>query len=352
MVSSFANTFRSAPRHALRVLCISLALTLLPAAANDARAGTVPTPVADHHVHLRSPVLSNVLHKMCNSAPRARCPEQLFASMTGETAAQALDRAGVSKAALVSQAYQLGSKAMAEDGDIDSAATAAAVRAENTFVAKETARYPQRFVAFFGVNPLAESALDEIEYWARTGGFIGVKLHLTNAGFSFRTPEHVQKLAAVFDAAEKHHFAILIHMRTRAPDYGTEDVRIFLKDVLPHAPHSVVQIAHAAGWSGIDAPTLAAMDEFVAAFKKTPQLTAHLYFDLSRTEENTQPQAAAQMVRDIRAIGLSHFLMGSDWALATENIGEMNQKVFDALPLDPKEWARIAQTTAPYFKSR
>jgi hypothetical protein len=43
--------------------------------------------------------------------------------------------------------------------------------------------------------------------------------------------------------------------------------------------------------------------------------------------------------------------MGSDWALATEKIGEMNRKVFAVLPLEEKEWAQIARTSAPYFKS-
>ena len=51
-------------------------------------------------------------------------------------------------------------------------------------------------------------------------------------------------------AAAANGWTIMIHMRTRAEDYGAQDVEIFLKEVLPHAGGSPVFIAHSGGWGG------------------------------------------------------------------------------------------------------
>jgi erythromycin esterase-like protein len=348
--------------HGFLRLALGLAALWMTAIACSAdESDTTPTVAVDHHLHISSPALASRLRQLCDAAPGAKCPRDLFNSVSAQAASEALTSAGIARGVLISQAYLLGSEQLAVDG-IDGPATAAAVRAENAYVQHEAAGHREQFVAFLGINPLAKSALEEIDYWAKEGGFAGIKLHLTNAHFDFRSPEQVGKLAAVFDAAARHGFAIIIHARTRVPDYGAHDMDVFLKEVLPHARGTVVQLAHAAGWSGIDAPTLAALDTLAGAFRTNPQLTSNLYFDLSRVSGGSvqpqhesggqaSPQDAQRLAQLIRAIGPAHFLMGSDWSIPSHDIAAMNREVFASIPLTSAEWRQIAAASAPYFST-
>lgn len=335
--------------HARHYFLALVSLWFTSAAFGATQVDSAPVVAVDHHLHLKSPALAGRLRALCAAAPKANCPSDLFTTVSAQTAKAALAHAGIARGVLISQAYLWGSQQLAPDG-IDGVATAAAVREENAYVQREVAAHCDQFVAFFGINPLSRTALDEIEYWARTGGFAGIKIHLTNAQFDFRSAEHVRKLSAVFDAAARHGLAIIIHLRTRAPDYGARDMEVFLKEVLPHAHGIVVQLAHAAGWSGIDAPTLAALDALSGAFKDDPSLTRNLYFDLSRVSgAQTKPQDAQRLSQIIRTIGPGHFLMGSDWSLPSQDIAAMNREVFETIPLKPAEWQQIASSSAPYL---
>jgi predicted TIM-barrel fold metal-dependent hydrolase len=55
------------------------------------------------------------------------------------------------------------------------------VRAENDWVAQEVARYPDRLVAFCGVSPLEDYALEEIDRCSTMQNLTGLKLHPGNA---------------------------------------------------------------------------------------------------------------------------------------------------------------------------
>jgi hypothetical protein len=91
----------------------------------------------------------------------------------------------------------------------------------------------------------------------------------------------LQRFAAVFHAAASNHFAVVIHLRTQRMDYGAIDTRRFIEKVLPSAGNTPVQIAHAAGWSGIDAATLSALSAFADAMADNPERFRHVWFDLS-----------------------------------------------------------------------
>lgn len=79
------------------------------------------------------------------------------------------------------------------------------------------------------------TALPELAFWADEPAAVNMKLHLTNSGLDLRDKAHVARLARAFEAAGRHHKMIMIHMRTRAEDYGAQDVEIFLKAVLPQS---------------------------------------------------------------------------------------------------------------------
>jgi hypothetical protein len=82
----------------------------------------------------------------------------------------------------------------------------------------------------------------------------------------------VAQLRRVFQAADEHGMAIVVHMRpsvTRQRPYGAKEATIFLREVLPSAPHVVIQIAHLSGAGRYDDPSVdQALSVFVAAIER------------------------------------------------------------------------------------
>jgi hypothetical protein len=86
------------------------------------------------------------------------------------------------------------------------------------------------------------------------------------------------------------------------------------KKVLPAAGDTPVQIAHDAGWSGIDPATLSALGALADAIQANPRRFRHVWFDLSGVwTDETPPLDNQALVALIRRIGVRHFLAASDW---------------------------------------
>lgn len=207
--------------------------------------------------------------------------------------------------------------------------------------------HPDRLVAFIGVNPLTPTALAEIAAWKDEPAAAGVKIHLTNSDVDLRNPDQVARLAAVFDAASAAGMTIMIHMRTRAEDYGARDVRIFVEQVLPHAGTTPVIIAHSGGWGGLDTNTWAAMEEFRRLLIERPELKPSLYFDLAQVFDADTPQAdLARLAEGMRGIGVDRFVPGSDWPFSGSLDGYLNEAMA-RLPLDPRETSLLRTRQVP-----
>jgi hypothetical protein len=95
-----------------------------------------------------------------------------------------------------------------------------------------------------------------------------------------RNDARVAALASVFKVAAKAYWAILVHLRTERGDYGGAEVQRSIKDVLPAAAGTPVQIAHAGGWGGIDKVPLSALGSFADSMQSDPLTFRHLWFDL------------------------------------------------------------------------
>jgi len=64
------------------------------------------------------------------------------------------------------------------------------------------------------VNPLEDYAVDEIARCARNPNLRhGLKLHLGNSDVQLEKPEHAAQVRRVFQAANQHGMAIVVHMR-------------------------------------------------------------------------------------------------------------------------------------------
>lgn len=283
----------------------------------------LPDSLVDHHAHL----FSYESHKLFERA--AGTPLPPFS--TGELL-NVLDQGKVSKAAVLSAGYMFVSPDLPHP-DMKG------LRAENEWLARQVNEHPQHLAGFFSVNPLLKESHDELGRWAGSI-FAGVKIHMANSNVDLRNKTHVEQLASVFEEANSLNLSIVIHLRTRSPDFGKEDAEIFIEEVLPRAPTVTVQVAHVAGWSGYDDATDSALAAFVARADGT-----NLTFDLSAVvKRSVGADRLGLLVKRIRAIGLDRILFGTDWPEWT--VRNYALDIVELLPLDNGELSTILSNRA------
>jgi predicted TIM-barrel fold metal-dependent hydrolase len=312
-------------------LCAFLAAASPTALQDDAR------PVADHHQHLYSPVI----------APSAK-----IAPITARDLIALLDAAGIRRAVVLSQAYSFGNPNRTPPVQNERAR----VIEENDWTSREVAHFPDRLVGFCGVNPLKDYALDEIARCAKDPHLkTGLKLHFANSDVDVENPQHVERLRAVFRAANQHRMAIVVHVRStlsRQRPYGAAQARAFLNDVLPASPDIPVQIAHLAGAGGYDDPTVdEALGVYADAIATRDPRTARLYFDVSGVAGVGEWRGKADRIATrIRQLGINRIIYGSDSAVGPGRKPAEAWASFRELPLTQEEIRAIAANVAPYLR--
>jgi predicted TIM-barrel fold metal-dependent hydrolase len=248
---------------------------------------------------------------------------------------------------VLSVAYFFGSPLRTWPGD-----EYANVRAENDWVAAQVARYPDRLVAFCGVSPLKDYAIQEIRRCASELRMKGLKLHFRSSRVNVLNPEHLEKVRRVFRTANELGLAIVVHTNVRP--YGREQAEVFLKELLPAAPDVTVQIAHLWGGNEFNPAALGVFADAVAA--RDPR-TKNLYFDLTEVEaaaavSNNPSETMQAIAQRIRQIGLKRILYGSD-AAATADAPPTSlrwARLRHKLPLTNDELRVIADNVAPYMR--
>ena len=307
----------------------------------------VPVRV-DHHVHLNSPAIQGFLPAFCEGMRRfGGCDPALTTPHSVDDLLATMDQAGLRRAVVLSDGY-LAESPLVEPQRPDATDL---MRAANDWTVALARRYPNRLSAFIAVDPLRPTALREIARWRGNLAVAGIKLHLTSSGVNLRKDSDIAALASVFRAAAQARFAIVIHLRTQQMDYGAPDVRRFIEDVLPAAGDTPVQIAHAAGWSGIDPATLSALGAFADAIEANPRRFRHVWFDLSGVwTDKTSASDKQALVALIRRVDPKHFLAGSDWPYNGDNLADYYNRVYPELPLTQREWAVIRSNIAPYAR--
>ena len=188
--------------------CILLAATLSLATGN---ALAEPTPLADHHIHIQSEVVTNLLGELKKSMPGAfeGLSDDIFQVRTGEAALRELDRAGIRQGVLLSAGYMFGFSGMS----LQPEEVARLMRAENQFNVDQALASNGRLVAMVGINPFLDNAMAELNYWSQQPGAAGVKLHLGNSGLDLDNPDQVETLAVFFRAASKVRMPLVVHLR-------------------------------------------------------------------------------------------------------------------------------------------
>jgi predicted TIM-barrel fold metal-dependent hydrolase len=180
-------------------------------------------------------------------------------------------------------------------------------------------------------------------------------MHFGNSDVDLGNVQHVERLRAVFRAANSHGMAIVVHMRStisRKRPYGEASARAFLERVLPAAPDVPVQIAHVAGAGGYDDPLVdEALAVFVAAIARNDARMRRVYFDVSGVAGLGEWKAkAARIAARIRELGVTRILYGSDGAGGGNATPEEAWAAFKQLPLTDTEFRTIATNVAPYLR--
>jgi len=298
-------------------------------------------PVADHHQHLGSPAIVALLST----------PERALAPLTAKDLIAHLDAAGIHRAVVLSTAYMFGRPDRVVENEYEK------VKAENDWTGAEAARYPGRLIAFCGVNPLKDYALDELARCAKDPNLRrGLKMHFGNSDVQVEVPAHADQVRRVFRAANEHGMAIVVHMRaslSKERPYGADQARVFLEQLLPAAPDVTVQVAHLAGTGpGYDDPPAQAAMAFLAdAVAKGDRRTRNLWFDVASNAGGDNPPATtALLVGIIRRVGVRRVLFGADAAIAPNVPPAEAWAAFRKLPLKPDELKTIAGNVAPYLR--
>jgi predicted TIM-barrel fold metal-dependent hydrolase len=313
------------------ILCALFGATSRAVQQDDVR------PVGDHHQHLYSPVIASAAK---------------IAPITARDRIALLDAAGIKRATVLSQAYSFGNPNRTPPVQNERAR----VVEENDWTSHQVAQFPDRLVGFCGINPLRDYALDEITRCANDPHLrTGLKLHFANSDVDVKNPQHVERLRAVFHAANERRMAIVVHLRStlsRQRPYGAAQARAFLDDVLPSAPDIVVQIAHLCGAGGYDDP---AVDEALGVFADAiaahdPRL-ARVYVDVSGVAGVGEWRGKADRIATrIRQLGISRILYGSDSAVGPGRKPAEAWASFRELPLTDAEFRVIAANVAPYLR--
>ena len=305
------------------------------AAEAGSRAERYP-PVVDHHQHLFSPAIAEF---------------QKITPISAADVIKLLDAAGIKRGVLLSYAYSYSKPGHEPQNKYER------VKEENDWVGAQAALFPARLVAFCGINPLKDYALQEIERCSKIPSLSrGIKMHFGNSDVQLEKPEHIEKLKAVFRAANAHRMAIVIHMRASISldrPYGAEQARAFLEQLMPLATDITVQVAHLAGSGpGYNDPKAdAVLEVLAAAMERHDPRTRNLWFDLtSLAHPSNPPERSALLVTRIRQIGVKRILYGTDAALGNNLRPRESWAEVCKLGLTDKEIKTIARNVAPYLR--
>jgi uncharacterized protein len=289
---------------------------------------------ADHHVHVSSPDLCKRIGGCLESNQRPA----VFAS----DAIAAMDKANVSRGVVLSCAYLY---AMSSVGLAPSQITQK-VREENQFTAAEVAKFPSRLVGFLSVDPFQDSAVEEIRFWAKRGGLIGVKMHFSVAKVHLNRKDERTKVARVVTEAARHQMPMVIHLGS--PTFSPRDAEIFIREILPLARGISIQIAHAGGggYPVIKARHQRILRIFADHIAKHDPATQNVWFDLSFVPAPDETEKdAMELRREIRRIGISRFVFGSDY---NEDTPQHQIENLQRLGLVPAELETIRTNCTPW----
>jgi uncharacterized protein len=299
-------------------------------------------PTADYHMHLSSQQIADEMSKLPAEILGDMKPREL----AGDDMIAVLDKAGIRKAYTLSMAYGWGLEFMqVGDKEYD------LVKMENDFTAEQAARHPDRLIPFLSIHPLKDYALAEMERCVSQLNLHALKLHFTNSDVDLRKPEHLARVKELLTRAEALHLPVLIHFRSRNPEFGVPDMVIFLEQIVSALPGLKVQMAHLGDWGAYTQVTRDIFDEITRSFEAKPELgKSRFYVDISgvfmredsaiyKMLPKPTPEDLDYLAGQIRRWGFEHLLWGTDWPVIEPD--EFVPLFTSKLPLSDDEFKAI-----------
>ncbi len=296
-------------------------------------------PAIDYHQHLFSPGAAALVTGNANTQ-----------GISARDLIALLDSADIRHALVLSVAYTWGKASRAQvEEEYEH------VKAENDWTAQQAAQYPDRLRAFCSLNPLKPYALAELARCSRDPLLRhGLKLHFGNSDVDLDNPENVAQVREVFAAANGYRMALVVHMRTSFDNqrqYGADQARVFLNDILPGAPDVQVQIAHLSGAGGYAATTDSVLGVFADALGSGDPSLKNVWFDVTAVvRPGMSLDRLQQIAARVRQIGVDRVLYGSDAAASPLTHPRAGWMAFQRLPLTEAEFRVIASNVTPYMR--
>jgi len=256
-----------------------------------------------------------------------------------------LDEAGLDRAFLLSVAYIPGNDLIEGPDEYND------VKKENNYLAIQCARYPERLIGFFSVNPLKEYAIKEIDRCYYELKLPGLKLHFANSNVDLTNPEHLAKIQEIFAHCAEKGIPILLHFRNDNPEFGKKDAEILINEVISKTPGLKLQIVHLGGYGGFDKATKEVISAFIEEYERNKSLDkSNIVFDISgvvvtENEEiegilySTTEEQHKKIADYIRTWGIENIVFGSDWPYSSP-VSYINN-IKRLLPLSEAEFEKI-----------
>lgn len=304
--------------------------------------------MTDFHMHMLSQKLSDRLKEYTGQAIIYGKP---IMEENADMIISKIDSAGIKKALVLSGAYFWGMdpNIFCTTPFADPSKEYEEVKAENDWTAEQAAKYPNRLIPLFSLNPLKDYAISEMDRCFDVLKMPGMKVHFTNSGVNLRNKEHLDKLEKVFAHAEAKRIPILIHFMNYLVDgFGPQDARIFIDEILTRHPRLKICIAHLGGPGGYDDNAGNIFDTFIEAFKKNRMLDKkNVYFDISSVVldkpldymDVTTKKQLRRISMQIKQWGLEQILFGSDFFMSEPKsyLNLLKKK----LPLKKKDFNKL-----------
>ena len=326
--------------------CNRWARATLPSTPRSGEAAAArEAPLLDAHVHLSSPRMLAALERQMGASP-------WLAGRDVESLIERLDREGIRRAWVLSEAYLMASDVWQLTEPEEEPAQ---VRAENDFLARVAARYPDRLDAFLSLNPKREYAGEEIDRCVEELGMRGLKLHCWNSLVDVRDASHLGRLRAVLARAAARGLPVMVHaFNGSVPGYGRQDVEIWARDLVLPLPDLRICFAHLGGAGGFAPPVqsvLAALvDELgpqsAAADRVGVDLSAVLLGDNTIGLPPTPPEERTRMAELLDSWGCQRVLWGSD---SLPGYLELSRA---AWPLGRDRWSTLCAASGDRFMAR
>ncbi|MEZ5759376.1 MAG: hypothetical protein R3D86_14235 [Emcibacteraceae bacterium] len=270
----------------------------------------------DYHVHIQSPEMGTILAGYCGKMLECD-PETLSRGSSADDLLLHLKNSRINRVVIMSTAYQ----AAMPEFNLSANQQKQLTRRENDYIAGQISQ-SEKLLGFFSVNPLSSFAVEESQYWIKRGELSGLKLHFANSAVDLHNPEHIEKIQELLDAVDNDRMTILIHLRTRNPDYGPSEAEIFFKNLMPHIKNARVIIAHAGGWGGYDDATHATLQKFIEIINNNRQISDRIYLGVGAIiMPSLADDRKTLFVKTFRTLNIKNWLFGSDWFPGSNEIG-------------------------------